>query len=181
VVVRIDDNLVEYLHVVKDDDGALVIGLDPSFSSSHSFERITMEAEVTMPSLTGVYVRGASGVTVTGFESSENLNVAVSGSSSLEGDIEAGDARFHASGASVVTLSGSAQNLAVGASGGSDIDLSDFAVVDAYVDSSGASQVEVNVTGRLDTETSGSSIVYYTGDATLGDIRSTGTSSVLSR
>jgi hypothetical protein len=184
VVVRIDDNLIEYLHVVKDDDdddNALVIGLDPSFGSSYTYERATMEAEVTMPSLTAVTVDGASGVTVTGFASSENLHVAVSGSSSLEGDIEAGDAEFNVSGAGVVALSGSAQNLTVHASGSSDIDLADFAVIDAYVESSGASEVVMNVTGRLDADLIGSSKVYYTGDPTLGTIHTSISSSVLHR
>jgi hypothetical protein len=181
VVVRIDDNLIEYLHVVKDDDNALVIGLDPSFGSSYTYERATMEAEVTMPSLTAVAVDGASGVAVTGFASSENLQVAVSGSSSLEGDIEAGDAEFNVSGAGVVALSGSAQNLTVHASGSSDIDLADFAVIDAYVESSGASEVVMNVTGRLDADLIGSSKVYYTGDPTLGTIHTSISSSVLHR
>jgi hypothetical protein len=180
VIVRVDDNLIEYLRFVKEDD-ALIIGLDPSFSSSYSLEDVTMEAEVTMPSLTRVDVSGASGVTVTGFASSENLNVAASGSSSLEGDIEAGDASFHVSGSSKVALSGSARNLTVRASGSSDIDLADFAVIDACVESSGSSEVEVNVAGKLDADATGSSRVYYTGDLTLGSIHYSRTSSVLGR
>ena len=180
VIVRVDDNIVEYLRVVKEDN-TLVIGLDPSASSNYSLQNVTMEADVTMPSLTGLEASGASEITVNGFASFETLNVGLSGSSSLEGDIEVGNARFHVSGASDVDLSGSAQDLTVDCSGSSDVYLADFAVTDANVDASGASEVAVNVTGRLDADTSGSSTVYYTGDPTLGRIDSSGSSSVLSR
>ena len=181
VVVRIDDNLIEHLRLAKDDDddSALVIGIDPSFN--YSLERVTMEAEVTMPSLTRVDVSGSSDVTVTGFASSEYLAVGIFGGSSLAGDIEAGDAQFTVSGASELALSGSAHNLTADAFGGSKIDLVDFAVIDAYVHVTGSSEVEVSVAGKLDADATGSSRVYYTGDPTLGSIHHSGTSSVLGR
>jgi hypothetical protein len=180
VIVRVDDNVVEYLQVVKEGN-TLVIDLDSSLSSGYSFTNVTMEAEVTMPSLTGVDASGACDVTVTGFASSESLDVHLSGSSSLEGDIEAGDARIHASGASDVDLTGSAQDLTLDVSGSSEANLANFAAIDAEVEASGASEVVVNVTGRLDADTSGSSSVYYSGDPTLGRIDSSGSSSVRGR
>ena len=150
VIVRVDDNMVEYLEVVKQGD-TLKIGLKPS---------------------------GASHVTVTGFKSTKDLDVNLSGASRLRGDIEAGDATFDASGASRVTLNGSARNMTVEGSGASQIDLSDFAVADAKVKLSGASAATVNPSGTLDVDASGASDVYYLGNPTLGNVDTSGASSI---
>jgi hypothetical protein len=176
VVASIDDNLVEYLEVEKR-GSTLRIGLEPRCNciSTHG------TAEVTMPELTGLELSGASNVTITGFASAMAFDVDVSGASSLRGDIEAGDARFEVSGASQVTLSGSAQEATIDASGGSNVDLADFAVADANVDSSGASTVTVNPGGTLNANASGASRVYYLGSPTLGTVETSGASSVESR
>ena len=175
VVVRVDDNLVEHLEVVKQGD-TLKIGLEPT--PFRNVRDATMEAEVTMPELTGLELSGASDVTITGFKSSKMLDVKLSGASSLRGDIEAGDARFDLSGASSVTLSGSAQDVTIDASGASVVDLADFPVADADVEASGASSATVNPSGSLDADASGASHVYYVGDPTLGKIDTSGASSV---
>ncbi len=173
VIIRIDDNLAQYLEVVKR-GSTLKIGLKPRISVTNA----TMEAEVTMPELTGLDLSGASHGTITGFESTKALDVDVSGASHLAGDIEAGDTRFDASGASHVTLSGSAQDVTIDASGASHVNLADFTVADANVEASGASHVTVNASGRLDVEASGASHVYYLGSPTLGKVDSSGASSI---
>jgi hypothetical protein len=96
----------------------------------------------------------------------------------LSGDIEAGDATFDASGASRVTLNGSARNVTVEGSGASHIDLSDFAVADAGVKLSGASTATVNPSGTLDVDASGASDVYYLGNPRMGNVETSGASSV---
>jgi hypothetical protein len=58
---------------------------------SYNVRRATMEAAVTMPELTGVELSGASRGTVTGFRSTQALDVDLSGSSSLRGNNEAGN------------------------------------------------------------------------------------------
>lgn len=57
VVIRIDDNLVEHLEVVKEGK-TLKIGLKPG--RIYNIRQATMEAEVTMPELTGLELSGAS-------------------------------------------------------------------------------------------------------------------------
>jgi len=175
VVVRVDDNLIEYLEVVKQGD-TLKIGLEPG--QGYSVRKATLEAEVTMPEMVGLELSGASHVTVTGFKSTKALDVNLSGASRLRGDIEAGDATFDTSGASRVTLNGSARNVTVEGSGASQIDLSDFAAADAEVKLSGASTATVNPSGTLDVDASGASDVYYLGSPTLGNVDTSGASSI---
>jgi hypothetical protein len=175
VVIRADDNLVEHLQVVKQ-GSTLVIGLKPN---SPDLRSATLQAEVTMPELTGLDMSGSSHATITGFKSAQALSVDASGSSHLQGDIEADTVRFNLGGSSEVILTGSAQNLIMEeASGSSVVDLTDFPVVDASVKAGGKSQVTVNVSGRLDVDASNSANVYYLGDPALGTIDTSGSATV---
>lgn len=178
VVIRVDDNLVEYLDVTKD-GSTLKIRFDPA--RSYNFFDATMEAEITMPELAGLDLSGNSDARVSGFESMQSLTVDLSGNSNLRGDIQAGDSSFDASGNSSIALSGSAGDVSVDASGSSDVDLADFPAADGSVSASGASTVTVNLSGRLDADASGSSDVYYLGNPQLGSIDTSGSSSVQSR
>lgn len=175
VVVRVDDNIVKYLQVVKQ-GRTLKIGLKPG--RIYDIRKATMQAEVTMPELTGLDLSGASHATITGFKSTKALDLDLSGAGSLRGDIEAGNVRFDLSGSSNVTLTGSGQDVTIDASGSSDVDLTDFSVADADVDVSGSSTATVKPSGRLDADASGASHVYYLGSPTLGKIDTSGSSSV---
>ena len=174
VVVRADDNLVEYLRVIKEGN-TLQIGLVPNPPNIRS---ATLQAEVTMPELTGLDMRGASHVTITGFKSAQALAANVSGASHLQGDIEAGNVTFNVDGNSEVILTGSAQNVMIEAEGSSEVDLTDFPVVDANVKAGGKSQVTVNVSGRLDVDASNASHVTYLGSPTLGKMDTSGSASI---
>jgi hypothetical protein len=154
VVIRVDDNLVEYLEVGKEGT-ALKIGLKPGTQVAR--DTVTLEATVTMPELTGLEL---------------------SGGSHLTGDLEAGDMTIDLSGGSHVTLGGSAGDLTVGAGGGSHAELGGLAAADVSVDASGGSRVTVNASGTLDVSASGGSHVKYVGSATLGTIDTSGGSSV---
>jgi len=175
VVIRVDDNLVEHIQVVKE-GSTLKIGLKPN---SPDIQSATLQAEVTMPELTRLDMSGSSHATITGFKSAQALVVDASGASHLQGDIEADTVSFNLGGSSEVILTGSAQNLIMEeAAGSSVVDLTDFPVVDASVKAGGKSQVTVNVSGRLDVDASSSANVYYLGDPTLGEIDTSGGSSV---
>ena len=82
VVIRVDDNIVEHLRVEKA-GSTLKIGLKPNVSK---VSNATLEAEISMPELTGIDLSGASDANITGFKLSESLTVDLSGSSSLKGE-----------------------------------------------------------------------------------------------
>ena len=175
VVVRMDDNLFEYLDVVKQ-GSTLKIGLK---TDRISRDDSTREAEVTMPDLTGLDLRGASQVTLTGFKSTNALNLDLSAASHLRGDIEAGDTQIDVSDASQVTLRGSAGDVTMDdVSGASTVDLADFPVTNANVTARDGSVITVNASGTLDVDASGASEVYYVGNPTMGEIDTSGGSSV---
>jgi hypothetical protein len=173
VVIRVDDNLLEHVQVAKQ-GSTLQIGLIPG----RFIQGGTLEAEVTMPELTGLDGSGGSHVTLSDFASGNTLEVDLSGGSHLGGHIEAGDATFDISGGSHATLSGAAMDLRVDASGGSHARLGDMTVANADVDASGGSHVTVNASGELNAVANGGAQVRYLGNPTLGAIETEGSSSI---
>jgi hypothetical protein len=178
VVIKLDDNAVQYLEVAKEGT-TLKIELD--YQECLEKGDITLKAEVTMPQLHGVNLSLSSQCNITGFKSTNPFDVDVSLSSELQGDIDAGDININASNSSLVTLRGSGDNAIIEASLSSQIDLADFTVVDAEVDASTSSTITVNASGNLDAEATNSSHIYYLGAPTLGEINTDNSSSVQSK
>jgi len=195
VSVTADDNLFEYIQVSKQGEtlkiGLKLLPLRPLFT--------TLRAEITMPPIYDLDLSGATKGTLSGFSSTENLDIEVSGASSLDmsdmaasdiefelsgasrvrGDITAsGNARLNLSGASSVQLQGAAGDLAIDASGASRAELDNFPVASADVKLSGASGATVNLDGRLDADLSGASRLSYSGEPTMGDIHTSGGSTL---
>ncbi len=194
ISITADDNLFEYIVVTKS-GSTLKINLRAGNSYSHT----TQQARVTMPGLERLTLSGATRGTISGFSSTDDFRASLSGASSLEmdgiaagevsfelsgashltGDIIAGgDVDIELSGASKVTLAGSAGDLRLDASGASNAGLDDFPVGDVDISLSGASGATVNLDGRLDADLSGASHLDYIGQPTLGDLDTSGGSSV---
>ena len=173
ISVTADDNVMEYVQVSQDGQ-TLKIGLRRFISIGP----VTLRASVTMPQLHGLTASGASRGTISDFSSTEDLEIKVSGASRVTGDIAAGDVEFGISGASTIQLEGSANNMDATASGASHFNLDDFIVNNADVNFSGASSGTVNLNGRLDANLSGASTLWYIGEPTMGDINTSGASTV---
>jgi post-segregation antitoxin (ccd killing protein) len=158
-----------------------------------------LKAAVTMPRLTGVTLSGASRCSASGFNSAEDfvLNVSgvsqatftallvnkltldISGASRVNGDVDSkGDATLQASGASNIEITGKTVKLIVEESGASTVNLLNFAARDVQVNISGASNATINATGIVSGDISGASRLYYTGTPALGDIHTSGASSI---
>ncbi|MFC2052420.1 head GIN domain-containing protein [Chloroflexota bacterium] len=173
VSITADDNVIDKVEVIKE-GSTLKIG----FTTIPSLGPVTLKAKVTMPQLHGLTVSGASRGTVSDFSSTENLDINVSGASKVTGDITAGDADFDISGASTVQLEGSANNIVANVSGASRFNLGGFIVNNANVTFSGASTGTVNPNGRLDADLSGASKLSYLGEPTMGNINTSGASTI---
>lgn len=193
VTVTTDDNVADLLRVGK---SGSTLKLD--LAGGRSYNSVTLEARVTMPELRGLDLSGASRGTLSGFSSSTDLNIDISGASRLEiVDVTAGDTeieasgasratgairasrvRLDASGASTLALDGTADEADVEGSGASRLELENLALGRANVDLSGASSATVNVSGRLDIELSGGSTLHYTGSPTIGNLDISGGSRV---
>jgi len=171
--VTADDNVIHYVQVSKDGQTLTIRLRRVSFLGP-----VTLRASVTMPQLRGLTASGASHGTVSDFSSTEDLDITVSGASRVTGDITAGNAEFDISGASTIQLEGSANDMVADVSGASRFNLDDFTVNNADVDFSGASSGTINLDGRLDADLSGASTLWYIGEPIMGDIDTSGASTI---
>lgn len=153
VRVTVDDNVVDKLRVTKTGD-TLSIALDPGI-----YAFMSLRAVVTMPDIEGLELSGGSRASISGFVGLASLDLELSGGSHVDAEGSAGD-------------------LTVDASGGSTLDLEDFPVHDADIGFSGGSSGTISLDGTLDAGLSGGSRLWYVGNPTLGNIDTSGGSSV---
>lgn len=198
VTITVQAKYVDYVMATKEGDTLKV-----SLSSRHVFTIFptgtqTFRVSISMPALSRVSLSGATKGRITGFKSSRDLGMEISGASSLNMDgIEAGDVesllsgatrltgglkakdlRLNVSGASKVNLEGSADRLLLIVSGASDIDLLDFPLDQADVTLSGASEADLTVKTKLDLALADASRLYFEGNPAIGKMSITGASTI---
>jgi hypothetical protein len=149
VVAVVDDNLVEYLYVEA------------------SGGTLYMQAQVTMPQLVGLQLSGSSHATLSGFDSIRDFSAELTGSSSLNGEIQAENANLNAYGSTFIKLSGKGKKLSVDVCGSNAVDLNDYAVEDAALQVACNSIVAVNVAGRLQADAAQYAQVYFAGKPSI--------------
>ncbi len=176
VVVRIDDNLQQYLDVERK-GSELSIGLKPH----HWYSGLTFEADIMMPDLERLHLSGGSKCALSGFTLDHDVDLGLSGGSELNGSVTARDTSFSLSGGSGVELMGHGTSARLDGSGGSHFDLGDFDARDVEVHLSGGSNATVRVSGELSGNLSGGSQVRYIGQPKLGKISKSGGAGVRPR
>jgi hypothetical protein len=85
------------------------------------------------------------------------------------------------SGASKIKIAGETAKFSAETSGASKIDADGLRAVDALIDGSGASHVDINVSGELNADLSGASKVTYSGSPTAVHKKTSGAGSVSQR
>lgn len=153
VTVRADDNIMDRVRT-EVQGSRLRISLE-----NGSYNNITQEVDITMPSLNTVDQSGSSSVTAADFTSLGGLTVNLSGSSNLLLD------------------NCSANVLTCDQSGSSAVQAFGLAVQQAEINTSGSSMLELSVALTLSGSTSGSSSVRYRGEPAV-DVESSGSSTI---
>lgn len=194
VSVRVDDNILDLIEV--DMSGStLSVGTKSGASLTGN---VTLEATITMPTVDGIELSGASSADVAGFDAlgafdvqvsgasridgdfvAESVDVSLSGASHISGEVVAGSIDLSLSGASRATLQGSVDDLTLDAEGASHADLDGLVVQTADVKLSGASDATVNAEERIESvDVSGASKLRYLGEPVLGSVNTSGASTV---
>ena len=137
VEVEADDNLLQYI-TTEVRRGVLKLETERKLNTSNP-----IRVRISAPDIEGIESSGAANVVLTG------LNNA-----GLEID---------SSGASKIKVSGETSKLVVDVSGATRVDAEGLTAVDANVEASGASTVELLVNGNLKTNASGASTIRYAG------------------
>ncbi len=141
VTTSSDDNLIPHIRVVKEGK-TLKLGLEPGRNYR---PKEPLKAEVTLPTLDGLDVGGASSVKVAGFRSEADFRLRLRGASTIEGSIEMGSADVEVEGASTLTLRGSARAARLSVEGSSHLELAEFPLRQCEVELEGSSSARLAV------------------------------------
>lgn len=159
VTVTTDDNLLPHIQAIKD-GAALRLSIDPNLS----FWATSLKATIAMPSLEGLRTTSGSRVTLKGFKSDKPFKSYVAFSSTLDGEIEAGNMNLEAAGGARVTLKGSARELKVLASHASRLSLADFTADRADVTLRDGSTMALRVKEKLEYDLNRACRLEYLGN-----------------
>lgn len=110
VVLFSDDNFMQYLQVEQTGRN-ISLGFLPGYA--YDIHGVTLRAEDTMQALVGPSSIGSSHATLLDFKSARNLEVELSGSSSLGGHLEAEKSSLDISGNTYLKLLGFTQHLRI--------------------------------------------------------------------
>lgn len=188
IVITTDDNIADYLEV-EEFDGNLTLGL----KSGYSYSNIIFEAVVTMPELNELSAEGVSKAEVSGFSSTETVNISVNGvsevnmnyvsSAGVNASVDgasylnfntnniSGSVKLECEGASDLVFSAvsGSKNAEIYCEGASEINMKGFEANNVAVEIDGASQAWVHLSGTLSGTVAGASVLRYRG-GTLGDL-----------
>ena len=152
VEVEADDNLLQYI-TTEVRRGVLKLETERKLNTSNP-----IRVRISAPDIEGIETAGAANVILT--------------------ELKNGSLEIDSSGASKIKVSGETAKLVVDVSGATRVDAEGLTAVDANVEASGASTVELLVNGNLKTNASGASTIRYAGSPRDVVKKSSGASTV---
>jgi len=161
-------------------NGILEISYEGDFGSRNSGDK-KLRAYISYATIESVQASGACGIFINGTVDGNTLFIKLSGASSIQGAVQIANLSFDMSGASTGSLTGTAENVKIVASGASDMKGYDLQVKNCVAKLSGASDVRLGVSNSIAAVASGASTLFYQGNPDKRDIVTSGASSVLEK
>jgi hypothetical protein len=163
-------DLVDRLDVYQK-DSIVHIGMKFGF-----FTTAGTRAVVTLPQLQHLGVSGSSDGRAAGFDSTNALQINVSGASSLDADLKAGPTDMDVTGSSDIAGKLTAANAEINLSGASSLDMN-LTTTDADIQAEGSSDIRGSLQARnVDFTLSGASTIELAGSAAGTTIKASGAS-----
>jgi len=154
-------------------NGTLYIGV-----SGNGWGAKSLKAYVSIKTINKLVASGASDVFVDGSLSGTDLSIYISGASDFKGAVNATNLRLEASGSSDFHMSGTGTNAKIKLSGSSDLKGYELVIDNCDIEATGSSDVKITVNKELRATASGASDIYYKGDPTVKDVKSSGASDI---
>jgi len=153
----------------------LIIELMKNYKSTNDGE---LKVFITVVDLNEIKLSGAVKIISIGDITSENFKIRTSGSSNIELTLTSKKIDVGCSGASDLKLNGKTTFFTLQTSGATKVYCAELEAETVEIESSGASDVYVKVTSKLDVQASGSSKIRYQGSPADIEINSSGASSI---
>ena len=136
---------------------------------------------ITMPKVNGLYVSGSGDIIGESSIESDNLEISISGSGSIDLDIKADEVDLSISGSGDAELSGNVRIFDGRISGSGTIEADELSAKNAKIRISGSGSTSIDVSEDLDVKIAGSGNVYYTGNPDRVNANSSGSGKVRKR
>ncbi len=133
---------------------------------------------VSVKDIDSISLSGACTMVVDGKLNADKLGLAISGASSLNTELQVKNLNIRQSGASDLLLKGSVEHIGVKLSGASDLNAIDLMSGICIAEVSGASDMQIAVSQKLNAIVSGASEFQYSGKPALANVKSSGASTV---
>jgi hypothetical protein len=173
VSVTADDNLQELIKTEVDGDKLKISTNKKSICASGDFTVI-----IGVHHLEAIKTSGAISVTSEGKIIAKTFDLDLSGATKINLDLDAATVHTEASGVTEISLKGQASSHDINLSGGGKVHAFDFIVGNYDIETSGASECEINVLHELTVNSSGASSINYKGNPATINNKKSGVSSI---
>jgi hypothetical protein len=173
IAITADDNLLKYIKTEVNGD-KLKISTDNKNICSNGDVVIT----IGVHNIEAIHASGAIDIKSDGKIVAKNFDFDLSGATKINMDLDAADVSTDGSGVTEVTLRGQASSHHVDLSGGGKIHAFDFIVGNYDIETSGASDCDINVLHELSVNSSGASDIKYKGNPTTINNKKAGISAI---
>ncbi len=150
----------------------LKISVDGGVWNGFSWSNRKLKAYVSVEDLNSLQVEGASNAIINDNLVANALTLSLSGASELKGTLQVKNLNINMRGASVMRISGSADNAVIEASGACKLNGFGLKVDIAKVEASGASHITITANKDFNANASGGSSIQYKGEAAAGTVNS---------
>jgi hypothetical protein len=172
VSINADDNLMKYIRTSVDGDR---LRIETRRNLCGSGE---MVINIGVKNLEKIKTSGAIDLTSDGKLVTKDLSLDLNGGSKVNMELDAANVNTEGSGASEINLKGQATSHKVHLTGSGKIYAFDFVVGSYDIETTGASECEINVLHDLNVNTTGASEIKYRGNPTNVNSHKTGASTL---
>lgn len=172
VSITADDNLMKYIHSTVDGDRLHIYTRKNLCGSGE------MVINIGVKNLEELKGSGAVEFISDGKLVTKNLRLGLTGASKVNMDLNAADVNTEGSGSTEIILKGQASSHNINLTGSGKVNAFDFVVGNYNIETTGASDCEINVLHELTVHSTGASDVKYRGNPTSVNSSKTGASSV---
>ena len=174
VSVENDDNILQYV-VTDVNDGTLNVHYKDGYSINNDHAKVY----VTAPSLDKLSISGSGDIATTNvLKNSREIEMNVSGSGNIKGQVDAPSINVSVGGSGNVSLTGRAKDFKCALSGSGDINCGGLESENTTVKVSGSGNAHVFASMHLSATVSGSGDVYYRGNPSSPEIHTSGSGTV---
>ena len=180
IVVRANENLMQYVSVVQDDN-TLILSVDsPKFSGWWTGKEV-LEADIVIPSLKAFNISGDAIVKTSGVLKTSKLSVNVKSDGVFKANVDVDKLMLQGKSDAEIYLSGTAKTMNATLKSDAELHSSDFTAGDLIITMASDAEARINVSNTIDAYATGDAELTYMGNPKVIRQKATGDAEINSR